>query len=104
MSKMTTVMMHIETHAQLQSLRLNLSSEVNDVISLGQTIECLLKGRQAWLDARKEKILEKDRLEAERKEADKQIRQNLKLKRSQDIQNLKAKTRSIKQQAEQIES
>jgi len=101
MSKMTTVMMHIETHAQLQSLRLSLSSEVNDVISLGDTIECLLKGRQVWLDARKEKILEKGRLEAERKEADKQIRQDLKLKRSQDIQKLKA---TIKQQAEQIES
>lgn len=49
MAKVTTVVMNMDVHALLHAARIDLSQEVGDMVSPGQTIHSLLVGKENWI-------------------------------------------------------
>lgn len=71
MAKVTTVVMNMDVHALLHAARLDLSQELGDMVSFGQTIHSLLVGRENWIRLHRQQMedAEQTRLRAKIKKA-----------------------------------
>lgn len=66
MAKVTTVVMNMDVHTLLHAARIDLSQEVGDMVSLGQTIHSLLVGKENWIKLYRQQLedAEQNRLRA----------------------------------------
>lgn len=71
MAKVTTVVMNMDVHTLLHAARIDLSQELGDMVSFGQTIHSLLVGKENWIKLYRQQLedAEQTKLRAKIKKA-----------------------------------